>query len=172
MSLFHPSAYLSRAISCSNTQEALVKHDDRRINGCLGMRACGPRCSQRPSCECYEGCSSGGWPGKLLVAHHRQARPKPRMNIHKNARLTPQEPALAKAGVDSCWSSALQRQPGVSCRRRRPRGSRCGRAIVGWRVIAPRRRQVWVTAARRRTAASTVLLATASARSSGCGGSG
>jgi hypothetical protein len=33
---------------------------------------------------------------------HRHDRRIARMNIHKNAHLTPPEPALAKAGVDSC----------------------------------------------------------------------
>src|SRR5437660_270166 len=45
---------------------------------------------------------------------HRHDRRIARMNIHKNARLTPPEPALAKAGVDSCWCSGLRVAAGGS----------------------------------------------------------
>src|SRR6516162_6206109 len=105
-----------------------------------------------------------GRAGKLLVAHHRQPRPEPRMNIHKNARLTPQgRLLLVKRITEAGWSVVQAAQAaGVSC----------GRAIAGSRVIAPRGRRVWVIAARPRTAASTVRLASGWARSSGCGGSG
>jgi hypothetical protein len=39
---------------------------------------------------------------------HRRDWRIARMNIHKNARLTPPEPAPAKAGVDSCWCNGLR----------------------------------------------------------------
>src|SRR5438105_3540064 len=47
---------------------------------------------------------------------HRHDRRIARMNIHKNARLTPPEPALAKAGVDCCWCSGLRVAAGGSRR--------------------------------------------------------
>ena len=86
------------------------------------------------------------------------------MNIHKNARLTPQGRLLLVDRITEAGWSVVQaaQAAGISVRQ----------SYVGWRVIALRGRQVWLTAARRRTAASTVFLATAWATSSDCGGSG
>ena len=78
--------------------------------------------------------------------------------------LTPQGRLLLVERITEAGWSVVQaaQAAGISVRQ----------SYVGWRVIALRGRQVWLTAARRRTAASTVLLAIVSTKSSGCGGSG
>ena len=86
------------------------------------------------------------------------------MNIHQNARLTPQGRLLLVERITEAGWSVVQaaQAAGISVRQ-------SYRWLARYRAEG---RQVWLTAARRRTAASTVFLATAWATSSGCGGSG
>jgi hypothetical protein len=72
------------------------------------------------------------------------------MNIHKNARLTPQGRLLLVKRIEEAgWSVVPAAQAaGISVRQ-----------SYRWlAVIGSREQQVWVTAAQRRTAAGTVLL--------------
>ena len=86
-----------------------------------------------------------------------------RMNVHKNARLTPAGRLLLMQRIEvHGWE--------VSDAATRP-GSRCGGATAGWHAIGPAVSRRWPTAARRRTVASIGLMPNGSARSSACGGS-